>query len=172
MVPAMDSCHCGSGRDLSECCLPVIRGERSAATAEELMRSRYSAFVLGDVDWILKSHHPDTVDEVNAEEIEEWSKSSEWLGLRIRETEGGGADDEEGLVVFRARYKVQGQQVDHVERAHFERADGEWRFHSVREDEETVVELKPVEPKSEVGRNDPCPCGSGKKFKKCHGAAA
>jgi SEC-C motif-containing protein len=168
----MEACHCGSGRELTECCLPVIRGERRAATAEELMRSRYSAFVIADIDWILASHHPDTRDEVNAEEVEEWAKGSEWLGLRIRDTDAGGADDETGTVVFRARYKVQGQQVDHVERAHFEREDGDWRFHSVLEEEDDRPELKPVEPKSEVGRNDPCPCGSGTKFKKCHGAAA
>jgi SEC-C motif-containing protein len=171
MVLAMDACHCGSGRDLAECCLPVIRGERSAATAEELMRSRYTAFVLGDVDWIMASHHPDTVDEVNAEEVGEWSKGSEWLGLRIRSTEDGGPEDATGVVTFRARYKVQGQQVDHVERAHFERDNGEWRFHSVLEDE-AGPELVPVTAAVTVGRNDPCTCGSGKKYKKCCGAAA
>ena len=94
-----------------------------------------------------------------------------WLGLKIRDTEAGGPDDAEGTVSFRARYKVQGQQVDHVERAHFERDNGEWRFHSVLEDE-GEAELVPVTAKSTVGRNDPCPCGSGKKYKKCHGAAA
>lgn len=166
------SCHCGSGRPLAECCLPVIRGERQAVTAEELMRSRYSAFVLGDVDWIMSSHHPETVGEVDRDEVSEWSGSSEWLGLRIRSTEAGGADDSEGVVVFRARYRVNGQLVDHVERAQFLRDEGAWKFHSVVEEMEEGAELVPVAPKSTVGRNDPCPCGSGKKYKKCHGAAA
>lgn len=134
------------------------------------MRSRYSAFVTGDIDWIMDSHHSATVDEVDRGEVEQWANGSEWLGLRIRSTEAGAEGDDEGMVSFRARYKVQGQQVDHVEHAHFEREGGEWRFHSVVEEQEQ--QLVPVGPKSDVGRNDPCPCGSGKKYKKCHGAAA
>lgn len=165
----MDACPCGSGRDVAECCLPVIRRERVAVTAEELMRSRYSAFVIGDVDWIVDSHHPDTVDEINRDDVASWSSGSEWLGLRIRGTEDGGVDDDEGVVSFRARYKVGTQQVDHVERARFTRHDGQWRFHSVVEEDEGP-QLVPVGPSSDVGRNDPCPCGSGRKFKKCHGA--
>ena len=132
------------------------------------MRSRYTAFVVGDVDWIMDSHHPETVDEVVRDDVESWSSGSEWLGLRIRETEGGGPDDDEGVVSFRARYKVGTQQVDHVEEAHFLRHEGAWRFPSVVEDAQP--ELVPVGPASTVGRNDPCPCGSGKKYKKCHGA--
>jgi SEC-C motif domain protein len=166
----MEPCHCGSARDATDCCLPVIRREREAATAEELMRSRYSAFAIGDVDWIMDSHHPETVDEVDRDEVARWSGSSEWLGLRIRSTEHGGPDDDEGSVTFRARYKVQGQQVDHVERARFRRHEGAWRFHSVIEDEQP--ELVPVGPAATVGRNDPCTCGSGRKYKKCCGAAA
>jgi SEC-C motif-containing protein len=166
----MEPCACGSGRLASECCLPVIRRERIATTAEELMRSRYVAFVIGDVDWIMDSHHSTTVGEIDRDEVEKWSTGSEWLGLRIRDTEGGGADDDEGVVSFRARYKVQGQQVDHLEHARFEREGGEWRFHSVVEVDDQP-ELVPVGPRDEVGRNDPCPCGSGKKYKKCHGAA-
>ncbi len=135
------------------------------------MRSRYTAFVLSDVDWIMDSHHSETVDEIDRDEVEKWASGSEWMGLRIKSTTDGGADDSEGTVSFRARYKVQGQQVDHVEKARFERENGEWRFHSVVE-ENDQPELVPVGPKSEVGRNDPCPCGSGKKYKKCHGAAA
>ena len=167
----MEPCPCGSGRPASDCCLPVIRRERVAATAEELMRSRYTAFVEGDVDWIMDSHHSETVGEIDRDEVAQWSSGSEWLGLRIKDTVDGGADDDEGTVSFRARYKVQGQQVDHVEKARFVREDGQWRFHSVLEDDEQP-QLVPVGPKSEVGRNDPCPCGSGKKYKKCHGAAA
>jgi len=166
----MEPCPCGSGRLLAECCLPVIRGEREAANPEELMRSRYSAFALGEVDWIMASHHPDTVGEIDRDEVEQWSASSEWLGLRIRETEGGESGDDTGTVTFRARYKVQGRQVDHVEHAHFEKDGASWRFHSVLEEEDGGgPELVPVGPSSTTGRNDPCPCGSGRKYKKCCG---
>lgn len=165
----MEACPCGLEVDVAECCLPVIRGTREAATAEELMRSRYTAFVLGEVDWILASHHPDTVSEIDREEVEAWSAGSDWMGLRIRDTSAGGAEDDEGVVRFRARYRVEGRVVDHVERARFIRdADGAWKFHSVAEAEE-APELVPVAAASTVGRNDPCPCGSGKKFKKCCG---
>ena len=135
------------------------------------MRSRYTAFVVNDVDWIMDSHHPDTVEEIDRDEVEKWSAGSEWLGLKIRDTTGGGPDDDTGEVSFRARYKVQGQQVDHVEHAHFERHEGAWRFHSVVEADD-LPELVPVGSASTVGRNDPCTCGSGKKHKKCCGAAA
>lgn len=135
------------------------------------MRSRYTAFATGAIDWIMDSHHPETVDEIDRDEVERWANGSEWLGLRIRDTEAGGPDDDEGIVVFRARYKVQAQQVDHVERAQFTRDGTEWRFHSVLANDDQP-ELVAVAPASTVGRNDPCPCGSGSKYKKCCGAAA
>lgn len=135
------------------------------------MRSRYTAFVIGDVDWIMDSHHPGTVGEIDRDQVAQWSADSDWLGLKIRDTEAGGPDDDEGTVTFRARYKVQGRQVDHVEKARFTRLDGTWRFHNVVE-ESDEQELVPVGRSSSVGRNDPCPCGSGRKHKKCCGAAA
>ena len=168
----MDACPCGSGRELTDCCLPIIRRERKAPNAEALMRSRYTAFTRAEVDWILDSHHPDTVEEVDRDDIEQWATTADWMGLRIRGTEAGGEDDDEGIVDFRARYRVQGQQVDHVERASFRRHEGEWKFHSVEEEAGDGPELVPVAPRSTVGRNDPCTCGSGKKYKRCCGAAA
>ncbi|MCW2949083.1 MAG: hypothetical protein JWN41_96 [Thermoleophilia bacterium] len=167
----MESCPCGSGRPRSECCQPVLDRQRDADTAEALMRSRYTAFVVNDVDWIMDSHHPDTVAEIDRDEVANWSGQSEWLGLTIRDTRDGGPDDSEGIVDFRARYRLDGREVNHVERARFVRADGAWRFHSVAADEAAEpVALVPVTSKSTVGRNDPCPCGSGQKYKKCHGA--
>lgn len=150
--------------------MPVIRGERAAVTAEELMRSRYCAFVTGDIDWIMASHHPETVGEIDRDEVEQWSNGSDWLGLKIRSTRGGGIDDADGEVDFRARYRVNGQVIDHVEHARFERADGAWRFHSVVDRVDEGAQLVPVTAASSVGRNDPCPCGSRRKYKKCCGA--
>lgn len=135
------------------------------------MRSRYTAFVRADVDWIVASHHPDTVDEVDRDDIERWARDSEWLGLAIRSTEDGGPGDDEGSVQFRARYRALGRQVDHVEEARFVRDGGAWRFHSVIEADDGP-QFVPVTPRSSVGRNDPCPCGSGRKHKRCCGVAA
>jgi SEC-C motif-containing protein len=167
----METCPCGSAEPEIDCCTPIRERAKQAPTAEALMRSRYTAFVRGDVDWIMESHHPDTVGEIDRDEVGRWSTESEWLGLRIKSTEGGGIDDAEGMVEFRARYRAQGQTIDHAERAHFERSEGEWRFHSVVEDD-GLPELVPVTPRASVGRNDPCTCGSGRKYKKCCGAAA
>jgi SEC-C motif domain protein len=159
------SCACGKGESTETCCGRFLRGEVLPETAEELMRSRYTAYALGDVDYILRTHDPDTAHQVDRKNTELWSKSSKWLGLEIVATEKGGADDDQGSVEFVARYKIRGVTVDHRERATFRRKDGRWVFVDGKE-------IKPPpkhrdEPR--VGRNDPCPCGSGKKYKKCHG---
>lgn len=133
------------------------------------MRSRYTAYVVGAIDWIVTSNHTATVDDVDPEEIARWSSSSDWLGLSILETEAGGEDDSEGYVTFRARYRMDGTLHEHRERAYFERENGSWRFHTPYSPEDDVVELSPVQPKAAVGRNDPCTCGSGKKYKRCCG---
>ncbi len=167
---AMSECPCGSGSDEGQCCLRYIEGSAVPPTAEALMRSRYTAFVTGNVDYILATNHSDTRDEVSREDVEHWSRDSEWLGLTIRSVEDGGEADDEGVVSFVARYSLDGQLVNHRERGRFLREDGEWRFHSPLTAADDVPDLVPVTPRSEVGRNDPCPCGSGRKYKKCCGA--
>src|SRR5271168_1311256 len=109
MLAAM-SCACGSERSLESCCLPLIQGKRQPSTAEELLRARYTAFTRGDVDFIVDTHHSKTKKEVNRKEIEEWSKESEWHGLKIVEKEAGQAGDEEGLISFCAEFSAQGKK--------------------------------------------------------------
>ena len=164
----MNACPCGSERKLDECCLPIIRGKRKATTAEELLRARYTAFTLGEVDFILGSHHSRTVKDVKREEISEWSKNSEWLGLKILESAGGAATDDKATLVFQAQYKVKDKdkEEEHFEKSFFEKENGEWKFldaHGLHQGPYVRAEPK-------LGRNDPCPCGSGKKYKKCHAA--
>ncbi len=148
-------------------CRAIIAGEAEAETAEELMRSRYAAYALCEVDYILSTHAPEAQDDVDREGIEEWSKSSEWLGLEVVESVGGGKDDETGEVEFIAKFRVQGADQVHHERASFRKHEGKWLFV-----EGDMVKPKPiVRDAPKVGRNDPCPCGSGKKHKKCCGKA-
>lgn len=92
------------------------------------MRSRYSAFAKGNVDYILSSHDPETVEEVVREEVEVWSRESEWMGLEILRTEAGGPDDDEGVVDFVAKYKLKGLTTQHRERAEFRKLEGKWVF--------------------------------------------
>jgi SEC-C motif-containing protein len=159
----MTQCPCGSELQLETCCLPLIQGKKKAATAEELLRSRYTAFTRGDVDYILGTHHSKTVQDVKREEIEEWSKDSEWLGLKVVQKEAGEVNDDKGTIVFCAGYKADGKVNEHWEQSFFEKENGTWKFFDARGVQ--VGPYRRTEPK--VGRNDVCPCGSGKKYKKC-----
>jgi SEC-C motif-containing protein len=116
----------------------------------------------------MDSHDPEAEDDVDRANTEAWSKQSKWLGLEILSTDKGGPDDEEGGVEFVARYKLKGMNVSHHERATFRKHNGRWVF--VDGEEVAPPPMKREEPR--IGRNDPCPCGSGKKYKKCCGQAA
>ena len=162
------SCPCGKGESLETCCGPLLSGKVLPETAEALMRARYTAYATGNIDYIVETHDPDRRGEVDRRNTEAWSKTSEWLGLEILSTEKGGPEDEVGVVEFVARYKLKGVKIDHRERALFRKNGSRWVF--VDGAELKGPPIVRTEPK--IGRNDPCHCGSGKKFKKCHGAEA
>lgn len=155
-------CPCGSGDLFSACCGPLIAG-RPADNPQALMRSRYTAFTLGEIDYLMQSVHPDKRHEHDRAAIRAWSENAVWQGLEISETQGGGEDEERGSVVFTAHYSEKGEQRMHREYATFEKFQGRWFFY----DGEAVKPKQVVRHQPKVGRNDPCPCGSGKKYKKC-----
>jgi SEC-C motif-containing protein len=162
---AEKACPCGSGQDLASCCLPYIQGKKQPVTAEQLLRSRYTAFTLADVDYILNTHHSRTRHEVKREEIEEWAKASEWLALNVVQSEAGREADTQGTILFCAQYSQNGEKQDHWEQSYFEKEDGAWRFLDAK-----GVQAGPLRREGpKIGRNDPCHCGSGQKYKKCHG---
>ena len=165
MVQPTDACPCQAGPTYAECCQDFHRKERWPEDPVTLMRSRYSAFAAGEVGFLVDSLDSSKRSDVDEKELGEWSRGSDWLGLRILESAGGGPDDDEGTVEFEAHYKVKesGEEVHHRERATFRRRDGVWYFLDGK-----VRGGEPIQNTEEkVGRNDPCPCGSGKKFKKC-----
>jgi SEC-C motif-containing protein len=155
-------------RPLSACCGPILEG-RPAEDAETLMRARYSAFATQHIDFLHDSLAPEARHDFDRKAIGHWSRSAEWLGLDINGTEGGKAGDEAGFVSFTAHYNLDGQRQAHRERSRFrhDAADGRWYFV-----EEANQKSAPLVKGHQPGRNDPCPCGSGKKYKKCHGAEA
>lgn len=159
-------CPCGSGKAYSECCEPIIKGTSVAETAEALMRSRYTAYVKHEIDYILKSCITGGDDDlqVDIEETRRWSEESEWQGLKILKTEKGKATDKEGIVEFSATYVRKGLKDVHLERAHFTKKDGIWYY-----DEGQLIPTTIRREGAKIGRNDPCPCGSGKKYKHCCG---
>lgn len=159
----MNECPCGSGRAYSDCCEPIISGKTTAPSAESLMRSRYSAYVKREIDWLMKSCVGGD-EGVDREATRRWAEESEWLGLRILSVEKGGSADDSGIVEFEASYVQGGLRDRHHERAKFVKKDGVWLYDEGEIVPETIVRAAP-----KVGRNDPCPCGSGKKFKQCHG---
>jgi len=154
-------CVCGAGENFEKCCEPLHLGKKNAETAEQLMRSRYAAFVKQAVDYLEQTHDPETSENFDREEASTWAKTASWQGLEIVGVEGGNTSDTEGLVEFIARYSVDGQPLTHHERSEFRKLDGWW----VYVDGERI----PVKQAQKVGRNEPCPCGSGKKHKKCCG---
>ncbi len=167
IAPA-DPCPCGSGRSLSACCGPFVAGEALPPTAEALMRSRYTAYVVGAMDYLADTLAPEAKEDFSPEEARKWAEESSWTGLSIRSTEAGGPEDAEGMVEFVAGYRMQGKPFKHHETSRFVRRDGRWFYLDGTMGPPVRLAAPRTEPK--VGRNDPCPCGSGKKYKKCHGA--
>lgn len=163
---AKEKCPCCSGKTYEECCKPIIAGLKKAETPEELMRSRYSAYAKAEIDHILNSTHVDQRESNDKEEIRRWSEKSTWQGLEIVRCENGGPEDQSGIVEFIARYADNGVNLCHHEVAEFRRDHGDWYFY----DGKMVPQQPYVRNEAKVGRNDPCPCGSGKKYKKCCGA--
>jgi SEC-C motif-containing protein len=161
-------CACGLGESTETHCLPIIKGEKAAETAEALMRARYTAYAIGEVDFIISTHTPEAGKDVDRAQTEAWSKNSKWLGLEVVSTENGGPNDETGTVEFIARYKIKNVGIEHRERAKFEKVNGKWLF----ADSEQLAGPPVKHEGPRVGRNDPCTCGSGKKYKKCCGKAA
>ncbi len=159
----MNSCPCGSGSDYVACCEPIITGKKPAETAEQLMRARYTAHVKVEVDFLFDSTHPEYRKDYDHEGTKVWSENSEWHGLEIVETALGGSEDKEGEVTFVARFRDKEGLRSHHERGEFKRKRGRWLF-----TEGTMIKPKPVTA-NKVGRNDPCSCGSGQKYKKCCG---
>lgn len=160
----MTQCPCGSDRNLDLCCGPIIEGT-AAPTAEALMRSRYTAFALGETGYLVDTLSADLRGDFDPIEAESTARDAKWLGLEVRAVSDGGEDDDSGSVEFVARFSLGGQRRVHHELAEFRREEGRWMC--------VGGEMDPKGPPRQVvkiGRNEPCPCGSGKKYKKCCGA--
>ena len=116
-------CPCESALAYAGCCGELHSGRVLAQSALQLMRSRYSAFTLGDADYLVKSWHPDT--RPASVTIDE---SQRWIGLKIKTVSRGGPDEGEGSVEFVARYKVQGKAYRLHENSRFRKLDGRWYY--------------------------------------------
>lgn len=159
----MSLCLCGSALEAENCCLPIIEGKALAKSPEALMRARYTAHASKQYDFLTSSTHPEFRDEVNPKEIEEWSSMMEWKSLEVLSTKDGGPEDLTGEVSFCAHYTVRDFPQELREDAFFRKEGDTWYYV-----EGTVYAKEPVRREGpKIGRNDPCLCGSGKKYKKC-----
>jgi SEC-C motif domain protein len=147
-------CPCGSALEYSLCCQRYLSGNALAPTPSQLMRSRYSAFVMKDADYLIKTWHPSCEPQEFRQSLEQSFTTTEWLGLTLFAADDGKSPDE-GYVSFVARFCEHNKSSALIERSRFLKENGQWYY---------IDGTRPL-----IGRNDPCPCGSGKKFKKCCG---
>jgi len=150
LTPDHAPCPCNSGACFAHCCRPYLEGARPAPTAQALMRSRYSAYALNRTAYLLETWHPATRPAAL-----DLSGDMQWRALDVLWTEQGGADDAEGVVAFAAHYTAGGQAEQLREISRFRREHARWYY--------VDGDIAPPA----ISRNAPCPCGSGKKFKRC-----
>lgn len=143
-------CPCKSGETLPKCCAPYHEG-KAALTAEILMRSRYSAFVLGLSEYIWQTWHPDTRPDLELL----GGVNLKWINLEILSKEAGLEQDQQGKVRFAASYVSSNKGKTLDENSVFVKEDNVWLY---VDGDCTVVD---------ISRNDSCPCGSELKFKRC-----
>lgn len=115
-------CYCGSSENFSTCCGAIIAGTKNAESAEQLMRSRYSAYVVVDADYLIKTTHPVHQVDYSKREIERWARNSHWQGLEILKSSLN-------VVEFKATFKDKKLRINvHHEVSTFENIDGQWFY--------------------------------------------
>jgi SEC-C motif-containing protein len=155
------NCYCGSKLDFEHCCGPLLAGKETARTAEQLMRSRFSAFCTNNADYLISSHHPSKRSTNDKLELESTFSQCEWLQLNIVESNKGLSNDTQGEVEFVAIFRQNDDLSKLHERSQFVKEDNCWFYlDGLILDRSDAIKLQ---------RNEPCWCNSGKKFKKCHG---
>lgn len=157
----MTTCPCGL-HDYSGCCALYHSGERIPPTPEVLMRSRYSAYALANIDYIKKTMQGKALSGFDQSNAQVWAESVKWLGLKVINTRSESPDC--GFVEFIVRFMENGKQHSMHEISEFHRIDKRWYYvdgtHPGNQKRSLSVKLK---------RNGLCPCGSNKTFKNCHG---
>jgi SEC-C motif-containing protein len=152
-------CPCGTGKTFGQCCEPLHKRERKAENAEQLMRSRFSAHVARNWEHLHRTYAK-TASEPYEPETD--VNARDWTRLVIHSHEPGVKPDT-AYVDFTAWFKEgESEQALH-EKAEFHKVEGAWLYTRAVREGPAPVKLA----QAKVGRNDPCPCGSGKKYKQC-----
>ncbi|TYC53634.1 zinc chelation protein SecC [Rhodobacterales bacterium] len=122
------ACPCGSGAALEICCGPFLSGAAVPPTAEKLMRSRYAAYVLQNIDYLKETLWPKYQDGFDTVATAKWAAENHWAGLAVLETEKGGEADRDGTVLFEAKYLTGGELKVHRELSRFRKKAGRWYY--------------------------------------------
>ena len=122
------NCPCGRQNTYANCCERPHQNRIHAITAEDLMRSRFTAFTKAMSDYLVKTHHSSTRHLINKEEIVTWAKSVKWLRLEILEVNEGKEDSLKGIVEFKAHFKAGGKKQFIHENSYFEKEFGLWKY--------------------------------------------
>lgn len=150
----MSSCPCQSGKNYQDCCEPLHLGVVVAENAEQLMRSRYCAFALKKIDYIIHTMAKHQQSRLNRIEFEQWLAGTNWTGLQILSHQPN-LDKSHSAVSFKAFFHTEQGEQEHQERSLFVKHNDRWYF------------VDPTVALPNLKQN--CVCGSGKKFKHCCG---
>ena len=154
------ACYCGSSKFFTHCCQPFLNRQAKPSSAEQLMRSRFSAFCRQDFQYLIDTLHRSKHNDNELEQLQQNSHHTHWVKLSILNVQMGKHNDQKGVVEFNAIF-VEGTQFYQLhERSCFIREQQQWYY------TEGPSQIKPIQYK--IGRNEACWCGSGKKFKACH----
>ncbi len=148
-------CPCNSGSSYSGCCQPLHNGAVIASSAEQLMRSRYSAFYLQNASYLIASLHPDYRKPDDGQSLASLFEQTQWLGLKIIDHR---SKNNTATVEFSAFYQDDDKVSQLHERSRFIKIKNHWFYQD-----------GDILPPITLARNDICFCGSGIKYKKCHG---
>ncbi len=122
------ACPCGSKQPFTLCCEQLLAGQRSAPTAEALMRSRYTAFSLGAIDYLIDTTAPEMRRPDDAAVLNEQTKATVWNGLEVLSTQAGTASDSTGVVEFEARFTAGDEAGILHETSRFRRDADQWFY--------------------------------------------
>ncbi|WP_225738296.1 YchJ family protein [Pseudoalteromonas aurantia] len=150
-------CYCSDLQPYDKCCKPFIEGSNSPSSAEQLMRSRYSAYCIKNANYILNTYASSQQKMHNTTDILQFANEVSFIKLDVIKTSD---NDLYSYVEFKAHYLVEDKHCQLHENSRFVQECGLWKY--------LDGELFDP-PEIKIGRNDLCPCGSSKKFKKCHG---
>ncbi len=160
-----EDCPCGSNKTYLACCEKFLQGKQIPPTPEALMRSRYTAFTFSNIDYISQTMTGVALQNFNPDNAKVWAKQIKWLGLEVINASPI-ENNERGSVEFIVHYLLNDRKQNLHEISEFRRENDRWYY----VDGAPGNSVNAVEESSKVGRNDPCPCGSEKKYKKCCGS--